>query len=282
MATEAPPEIAEADLRSIAAQLDAGDLDAHSEVEITPEATPGQDKAKPEGSVSSEGEKEVTQESQEPSTPAEPDKDLDYRSEYEKLKKDYERQDRSWKRLNEEKEALAKLKATVRPDETRIAGDQFSAEEYEAFADKALKEGGSEAYSVAQQAMARAKQIRQQRFTESWQSQIREAMDEDPELADANGDLARTVNEILRTPDWHSFKTAVKLAKARKLESSVPGLMGEIEQHKKEIERLNKAMEVGGTTGLPKRDTPKRFEEMGLEEQSAYLRRRAGEVDDSF
>lgn len=281
MTQQEQPEITDAELRDIAAQLDAGELSPDSEVEITSASTADQEQTKPEGSVSPEAKTEVTQEGQEQST-SEPAKELDYKSEYERLKKDYERQDRSWKRLNEEKEALAKLKATARPDETRIAGDQFSAEEYEQYAEKVIEEGGPEAVKIAKNAVTRARQIRQQAFAEKWQAQVKEAMDEDPELSDMGSELARTVNEVLRDPTWSSFKTAVKLAKARKLESSVPGLMGEIENYKKEIERLNKAMEIGGKATLNKKDAPKRFDDMDIKEQAAYLRRRAEEADDSY
>lgn len=280
MATETQPEITDQELRDIAAQLDAGSVSPEDEVELTPDATAGQDKKEAEGSVSPEAKTEVTQASQE-SSQQEPARDLDYKAEYERIKKDYERQDRSWKRLNEEKEALAKLKATTRVDETRIAGDQFSAEEYEMYAEKAIEEGGPDAVRTARQAMTRAKQIRQQAMMDRWQSSIKEAIDEDPDLADQESGLAKAVQEVLRDPSWGSFKQAVRLAKSKQLADSIPGLKGEIENYKKEIERLNKAMEVGGKPGLPKREGSKKFEEMDLKEQAAYLRRRAEEADDS-
>lgn len=272
----------DAALKALAAQADAEGWEGDTTVEPA-ESAPAQEKSTPKGSENQEGETEVTT-SQEQSQPekaqeAETQKEIDYRAEYERLKKENERQDRSWKRINEEKEALARVRATTRPDETRYSGDQFSAEEYESYANKLIKEGAP--YEQIEQAANKARSVRQESMKERFQKSMQDAIDEDPELATQESPLAKAVQEVFRDPDWGHFKSAVKLAKAKQLADSIPGLKGEIENYKKEIERLNKAMEVGGKPGLPKRETPKRFEDMDIKEMTEHIRRRAEEVDEN-
>ena len=280
MAEQEQPDNGDAALRALAAQADEAGADGDFVAEQA-ESAPAQEAQKgPEGSENLDGKTEVTP-SQEQSQPAETQQEIDYRTEYERLRKEQERKDRSWQKLNEEKEALAKLRADTRVNETRISGDQFSAEEYEAYAEKVIEEGGPDAVKVARQAMTKAKEIKQKFMQESWQKSINEAIAEEPSLADQESDLAREVNKVLQGGDWGSFKAAVKLAKATQLANSLPGLKGEIENYKKEIERLNKAMEVGGKPGLPKREAPKRFEDMSTEEMRAHIRSRATEADEN-
>ena len=289
MAENQEPGSSDDALRALAAQADAEGWSGEDTVESA-ESTPAQEQAKPEAPKEQEGTTEVTP-SQEQSQPTEPavetsaTKEIDFQAEYERLKKEQDRKERSWQRLNEEKDALAKLKATTRPNETRISGDQFSAEEYEAYAEKVIEEGGPDAVKVARQAMTRAKQIQQEAFKDRWQRSINEAIEEDPELGNQESGLAKAVRGLLADPNWANFKSAVKIAKSQQLADSIPGLKGEIETYKKEIERLNKAMEVGGKPGTHKRDAPKSFEAMlqsgSLDEAQAHLRRRAEEADEN-
>lgn len=288
MPTETQPELTRADLENIATQLDyeAAGLDVPSKVEQSSEATADQEKQKAPEVTQESGLEPAKTESKDGglTEPAkETQAEIDYKAEYERIKKEHERADRSWKRLNEEKEALAKLKATARPDETRIAGDQFSAEEYEQYAEKLVEEGNSQ---DAKKAMTRAKEIRQKAFVEQYQESVKEAIDDEPELADQASDLAKAVQGLLNDPSFggvpKGFKNAVRLVKAEKLAGSIPGLRGEIENYKKEIERLNKAMEIGGKAGLPKREGTKSLSDMSLTEHTAYLRQKAAEADDAY
>jgi hypothetical protein len=283
------PEITDADISKIAAQLDAEryGMDAPSEVE-QPDATTGQDEVKkPEGSENPEDNqdqaeepgKEPAEESDKEETQAE----IDYRAEYERLKKEQERKDRSWQKLNEEKEALAKLKATTRVNETRVSDDQFSAEDYEQYAEKLVNEGDGDG---ARKAMTRAKEIRQKAFVEQFQQTVNEAIEEEPELADRESDIAKAVQSLLNDPSFggvpRGFKNAVRLAKAEKMVGSIPGLKAEIDKLNKEIQRQNSLLEVGGGNKAHKRTTEKRFEDMDLKEAGEYIRRKGREADEAY
>jgi hypothetical protein len=280
------PEITDADISKIAEQLDLEryGMDAPSEVD-KPEATTGQDEVKPAKETSKDNEdqakepgKEPDEESEEEETQAE----IDYRAEYEKIKKEQERKDRSWQKLNEEKEALAKLKATTRANETRVSDDQFSAEEYESYAQRLFDEGDGEG---AKKAMTRAREIRQKAFVEQFNQTVNEAIEEDPELADRESDIAKAVQSLLTDPSFggvpRGFKNAVRLAKAEKMVGSIPGLKAEIDKLNKEIQRQNGLLEVGGGNKAHKRTTEKKFEEMNLEEAGEYLRRKSREADEA-
>lgn len=286
----------EADLLALAMKADAGKIDANEPI-ANPEPAPQADKPesdKPEAKAKGEPEQKV-----EPEKGPEPKPEDE--SKYAKAQKERERQDRSWKKLEEEKAALraerekleeerkqtqeVKAKATVYRD-----SHGYSADDYEAFAKT------SEDAELAERAKAKAAALRKEEgdtkanasreeFTKGWQENLNKVLEADPDLKDENSEAGKALRAVLKerpcfstTPD--GIKHAAEFAKLQRQSGLVSGLQKENQTLKTEIERLNKLTGITGS-GPTKKPEIKSFDDMTAAEREAELTRMAKEADQS-
>lgn len=300
-------ELSESQLADMAAQLDAGGEVSLPEAAQSPEATPAPDAANIEKKDGEEPPKETEPSAQDkgPGTEAakQPDKKTDNppdkpESEYLKAKKEQERRDRSWQKLEEEKAQLRKEReeleaARQKTDKAAQPRDDtgYSADDYDGAAKQFDAAGETE---MAAKARAKAQELRQSAqtrqseaqvndFRQKWTETVNKVLDEKPELKDMNTPLAKKVQEALKanphfsaTPD--GFRRLVEHVELQDKAASVPGLQAEVEKLTKEIDRLNKALSVGGS-GPAQRPGVKSFDDMTAVEREAELTRMAEEAD---
>ncbi len=224
-------------------------------------------------------------------------------SDFTKAKKESERRDRSWKKLQEEKaaldaerSALEKLRAeAAKPEPPKAAAAKdatgFTSAEYDAAAEDFEREGDLD---LARAARAKAQAVRAEEwrrnseqahheFSQSWEETCDALCKQKPELLDFQSPLSKTVTHLLgnepllsRIPD--GFAKAVDIATLRLEADSVPGLKSQIETLGKQLEAANARLSIGG--GNPAKPPAERsFRQLGSEEQERELRRMANEYD---
>lgn len=232
-------------------------------------------------------------------------------SAYTKATKEKARRDDSWKAINAEKERLAAERAHLDQERSRqsqaqqatearrsAAPAQYTAEEYEGAARKLDSEGN---YELADQARAEAARMRstpsapeqqtqqaqpvdQQQFLGAWQANLAMLQQSEPDLQNPASDLHKATSEALQKYPLLSkypsgIRDAVEAAKVTLQARRVPALEKELAAKKAELERLNKTNSLrGGPPGMPPGQA-KRFEDMSLEEATAYAQRMAAESD---
>lgn len=280
------------DLLAAAMKADAG--------EINPEEVPAVE-AKPESdSPTDDATKEPAKTQEAAKEPAkEPETKPEDESRYTKAKKEQERQDRSWKKLEEEKAALRAEKEAIekaKQDTEKAKANAevfrddhgYSAEDYEAFAKS------SEDPDLAERAKLKAAELRgresatkqnaaRDQFVSEWGKNLKEAIDQNPDLKDENSDMGKELKKVLAerpvfsmAPD--GIKHAVEFVKLQRQSGLVSGLETENKALKEEIARLNKLTGLGGG-GPAKKPAAKSQDDMTPAEREADLIRQAEELD---
>jgi hypothetical protein len=220
-------------------------------------------------------------------------------SKYAKARKEEERRDRSWKKLEEEKAALRAEKEQYEQDRSQIATEKakakeyrdpngYTAEDYEKFAketdDPSLAE---EASKRAEKLRGEASEIRnkvaQDEFIKGWKDNLEYLLEKDPELKNEESNIGRDLKRILAerpvfstSPD--GIKHAYEFAKAMQSASLVSGLKDQLNKLTAENERLNKLTAVSGS-GPSQKVSPRTLLEMSSSEQDRTLERLAAEAD---
>lgn len=297
--TQTGTETSETDLLTLAMKADAGEISADEPLEgATSQASeppPAEASAEPKPDDTPAEEK--TPEAADPAT--EPGTKPEGESNYAKARKELERQDRSWKKLEEEKvqlraerDRLERERLEVESGKARASvyrDDQgYSAADYEAFArqtddaDLAAKARDRAGALRGEETRARA-QAAHQEFAQGWKKHLDEAVSEHAELKDESSPLGRALQSVLRERPVFStlpdgIKHAVVFAKAQSQAGLVPGLEAKVKQLETEIARLNKLTAIPGSAPSQKPGI-KSFEDMSATEQDAELERMAAEAD---
>lgn len=213
--------------------------------------------------------------------------------------KERERQDRSWKKLEEDKEALRREKEEIAKAKEEVSSQKakasvyrdangYSAEDYEAFANSAddpelSKKARERAEALRKEETESKQRTSQDEFVKGWQKNLEEVLDSDPDLKDQESEAGKALAKLLReipifsmAPD--GIKHAAAFAKAQREASSVPGFKAEIQRLTTEIERLNKLTAPGGG-GPNAKPSTKSLDEMSEGDRLAALQRIAAEAD---
>lgn len=236
----------------------------------------------------------------------------------EKAKKEAERRDRSWKKLEEEKakflrekaefEAAKLAAAPAAPQHEQnpatnpnVLADQFEnlARNFEAAGDfdkadearekaKALRQIQTQAPANAGGAMPQRNVADNPQFKVAWQANLERALNDYPEMKDVNSEFGKTVQALLRAPDSASYFSgrpdgvyvAAQLANMKMTALRVPALEKEISALKEENKKLRQGMSIPESGATDRSGETRSFGSMSLEEQKNYLRRQA-EMEDA-
>lgn len=312
------PDFTDADLSHMAASLDAqGGLGAPATAHTTEaprsrDAAPGPDSSTAAGENAAASDvsagadashtTEVRSDGTEPVGMAGDEPAGEPRTKY---ARERERRDRSWKALQQEKEAFHRERDAFERERSQYLSHSrqasqpaeqkdelgYTASEYERAAEQFRRDGDAQRAAMAAQRAQIARgndahvlgQSRQREFLDHWHGHVRELLDARPELRDEAHGLSKAVQTLLRDEPLFShlpdgFRRAVELAELRLQAGSVPSLKTEVERLKKEIDRLNGDRQPGssGPTSQPR---PKAFDQLSPAEQDAELRRIAAEAD---
>jgi hypothetical protein len=220
-------------------------------------------------------------------------------SKYAKARKEQERQDRSWKKLEEEKASLRSEREKFDRERQQITQEKakakeyrdstgYTAEDYEKFAretdDPSLAEEASKrADALRSEASEARNKVAQEDFAKGWQENLNALLSQDPELHNRESDIGKELSKVLAerplfsaTPD--GIRHAYEFAKARQSASLVSGLKDEVSKLKQENERLNKLTGLSAS-GPNQKPSPKTFSEMTSKDQERFLERAAAEAD---
>jgi len=282
----------EIERESIMAQLNAQDGDAvPAQESVTPE---GADHAAPtEEEVPAKVEGEEEPETEKKEVEGKPDREA----------KEEARKEKSWAEINRRKAEIDARAKTVADREAEIerlraeaaekaaTAGQFSADDFDAAAKRFEAEGDD---SMAEQARARANQIRQDvaaqkqkserlRLENEWKTSVAKAKEDHPELNDPTSPLAKTVAEVFKNrPVMTTYpggvQDAVAVAQLKLKADNVESLQKELDALRAKAEAQEKKLQPGGSTpSVP--GTIKSFESLSMDEQGKYLAKLAKEAD---
>ena len=229
-------------------------------------------------------------------------------SKYEAAK---QRQDKTWQKINEEKAQLQRDREQLAREREEVARQRqpakaepvkdasgYTADEYEAVAEKAIEDGEPD---LAKAAYAKAKELRQQeaaqasgapgkaqqeRFASEWKADMEGHLKADPELLKVDSPIAKQLTALFKEEPWLNhipggFSKALGVAKLQLQAGKAQGLEVELGKAKAEIARLTKLTSInGGGPAAPSRT--KTFDEMSESEMEATLRRTAQTADNSL
>lgn len=286
-------EPTEGEMLAAAMKADAGELpEVESEAKPSTES-PTVEPAKEVKPVETQEKPKVEESAKEPETK------LEDESKYSKARKEQERQDRSWKKLEEEKAALRAEKEAIEAAKKEVETVKvkvkafrdehgYTAEDYDSFAKNA------EDVDLAERARNKAVELRKKEeetkanssrdeFVAEWNKSLAEVLEEHPDLKDETSDMGKELKKVLAERKVFSFapdgiKHAVEFVKLQRQSGLVSGLETENATLKKEIERLNKLTGISGS-GPTQRPSSKSFDDMTSTEQAAHLKRQAEEFD---
>lgn len=239
-------------------------------------------------------------------------------SNYNRAKKDQERQDRSWKALEAEKERVRAREAELARQAQELERSRqapnpnnqprFSSQHlmkavqtFEAEARKALQEGdpeeaakqldlASKARTEAQRSyQAEVRQAQEQQATEfgkQWQADTEGLIKDNPELANPQSKDGQELIAMLQQEPYLGFlpdgaRKAWTVITLRREAAEASGLRDKLAKAEKEIERLNSLVSPQGGRGTGTHAGAKKFNDLNEAEQKAYLERRAREADDA-
>jgi hypothetical protein len=308
------PDFTDADLSQMAASLDAqGGLEAPAsadpaEVPQSRDAASGPDPSSAAGGneaasdVSAGADGSKTTEVKSDGTESVEEAQGAARTKY---ARERERRDRSWKALQQEKEAFHRERDAFQQERSQFLSHSrqvsqpaehkdelgYTASEYERAAEQFHRDGDAQRAALAAQRAHRVRendaqvlgQSRQREFLDGWHGHVQELLEARPELKDETHGLSKAVQALLRDEPLFShlpdgFRRAVELADLRLQAGSVPSLKTEVEKLRKEIDRLNGDRQPGssGPTSQPR---AKAFDQLSPAEQDVELRRIAAEAD---
>jgi hypothetical protein len=287
----------DADLDQLNAQLselEAADAALEPKASLTEE---GKQQAASDSSANSGEQAAIAaQETKAEGGPAKPPTtDQDKEPAKSKYAREVERQDRSWKAINERKAELDRREAEVakRDGELRqmaaqAAAPKFTAEQYAQAADKFEADGK---YDLAEAARAKAAELRsnppaeataraaqeQARLQEGLDASWRRVKEEMPEALDKSGPLNAALIEFIKAePDAlrhpNGPHLAAQFVKAQLLAKEAGALKAEAEGLRAKVKELEARTTVP-SGGLAKVPEPKGFNQMTLKEQERELER---------
>ena len=209
----------------------------------------------------------------------------------------------SWKKLEAEKAAVRAKQAELEKklEESERASDpttpanpdklrQYAREWENEGRDDLAKAARQQADLLEQKAKINAEKQEkaQKEFSETWASNVRRMIEENPDLKDEESDFAKRVVGILKSEDMelrklinsspNGFAYATQIAKMQKAAEDSEVLRTELESLKKENADLRKktSLSASGSQTPAKR---KSFDEMSYQEQEEFLRRNASDAD---
>lgn len=209
----------------------------------------------------------------------------------------------SWKKLEAEKAAVRAKQAELEKklEESERANDpttpanpdklrQYAKEWENEGRDDLARAARQQADLLEQKAKINAEKTEkaQKEFNETWASNVRRMIEENPDLKDEESDFAKRVVGILKSEDMelrklinaspNGFAYATQIAKMQKAAEDSEVLRTELESLKKENADLRKktSLSASGSQTPAKR---KSFEEMSYQEQEEFLRRNASDSD---
>lgn len=224
-----------------------------------------------------------------------------------KYQRERERQEQSWKKLEEEKRQVREEKQRLEAEKQRLEQErqnakprgpkELTADNLEQLAKVYEQEGdldkAKRAKELAVEKRAEEKrQAEQERQTAlethkaKWVQESEAVSKEMPELKNPESPLSKEVLGLLRNPEYATllarhpsgFRYAAEIGQLRLAAASVPELQKKVAEQKAEIERLTKLTAVGGTP-LSARGAAKSFDEMSEAEQRTEIERMAMEQD---
>jgi len=309
-----PENITEEQLRAMAAEADGIPFKASSKANPEPEvAAQDSQEASENNQPEAKGEEKDSDESA-PKAEEKADSKPEERKASEASEVRQEKLDRSareqirlsesWKRLEAEKAQVRALQAELenirqeaqrasdplsptKPDELRQFARKWDDEGRDDLAKAARQQADILERKIKDQAEHQEKSVRE--FRETWDSNVRRAVSENPELQDPSSDLAQKVQYILNNDDpevrrlihgsANGIIYASQIAKMMEAAEASEALRSEVENLRKENTELRKKTSL--SAGSTAKASPKRksFEEMSYQEQEEFLRRSASDSD---
>ena len=272
--------------------------------EAEPQQTQPPDVGDPEQTpVSSETEPKQQQPQQRPRDPAtgkfqKPDTD------YSRAQKEAERRDRSWQRLQAEKEQFRQVTAQWEEqqrmsqlEQTRkqyqpLKKDGLTAREYAEGAAVFERDGDFEnaykasrvAQEMFQAEQGRAQQMQGVEAEYQWRAQMQEAIRHEPKIGDPDSPISQHLERIIKQNPWlynvpQGFYRAAEVADMLTKMGSLSELQDENEQLRAQLEKYQrKSQPARGGVASP-RYGEKDFDDMDLNEQEAHLKAMTAEAD---
>ena len=313
-------EVTELDMLKLAAAADAGletvpkdepkvetktEVTSSGDTEQKPapaeEAETNKRGASDEVPASKEKSKEASSLTEQPSennseSASEQKKPTRYEKAKSRLEKEWDDVREEKARLKSERESIEQAKAqretSQSGSETQKTGNRrFSAEDYREAAKSYRDEGRDDLAKLAEQKSTeievedqKQQQVKiQGELKASWDKNLQDEVDSNPDLKDSSTPLYKAVSEMLQT---HAIlrnypagiKDAVGIAKVKLQAETASELRKKVAEYESELAQLRKATTPGSgqPTGPAK---TKAFHELSLNEQESELMRMAGEVD---
>lgn len=223
-----------------------------------------------------------------------------------KERKDKERLDKNWKRMQEREKAARDLmdeaireKAELAKKERQVLVKTKPADLMEA---KATNPDGSQGYTVKQyqdaakalreegnvelalEAETKARETYTEAFKKIWMANLETLTEDYPDLSDNKKPLTMKCNEILNSlpflktlPDGCVY--ALRIAQGDTSKSMISELKAENTKLKKEVEKLNYSTRLTGSGPAHYSGGDKEFESMSKKDQKAHLRHLAHQAD---
>jgi hypothetical protein len=312
-------EVTELDMLKLAAAADAGletipkdepkeetetEVSSSGDNEQKPAPADKAEKTKLEASdeVSSAEEKSkedksslTTQSSEDKSESASEKKPTRYEKAKSRLEKEWEDVRAEKARIKAEREQIEAERARKTSDsnqgETKSGSRKFSAEDYREAAKSYRDEGRDDLAKLAEQKSVeiesedqKEQQAKiQNELKASWDKNLQDEVDSNPDLKDSSTPLYKAVSEMLQN---HAIlrnypagiKDAVGIAKVKLQAESASDLSKKVAEYEKELSQLRKA--TTPASGQPKGPAKiKAFHELTLDEQERELMKMASEVD---
>ena len=312
-------EVTELDMLKLAAAADAGletipkdepkeetetEVSSSGDNEQQPAPADKAEKTKLETSddVSSAEEKSkedksslTTQSSEDKSESASEKKPTRYEKAKSRLEKEWEDVRAEKARIKAEREQIEAERARKTSDsnqgETKSGSRKFSAEDYREAAKSYRDEGRDDLAKLAEQKSVeiesedqKEQQAKiQNELKASWDKNLQDEVDSNPDLKDSSTPLYKAVSEMLQN---HAIlrnypagiKDAVGIAKVKLQAESASDLSKKVAEYEKELSQLRKA--TTPASGQPKGPAKtKAFHELTLDEQERELMKMASEVD---
>ncbi len=199
-------------------------------------------------------------------------------------------------RLKSERESIEQAKAQRETSQSgseaqKTGNRRFSAEDYREAAKSYRDEGRDDLAKLAEQKSTeievedqKQQQVKiQGELKASWDKNLQDEVDSNPDLKDSSTPLYKAVSEMLQT---HAIlrnypagiKDAVGIAKVKLQAETASELQKKVAEYESELAQLRKATTPGSgqPTGPAK---TKAFHELSLDEQERELMKMAGEVD---
>lgn len=283
---------AEALKASLEADFSAFKQDVSGETAHDPEPTPAAEATEevPDGQSDTPAEDATPEAGTEPAEDEVPKETAPQTKE----QKEKARQENTWKKINEEKEALKREREEVQRIREEAEAEKgkkaqefiespeplkdergFTAADYEGIADKWQEngEGTAEQIKAARAHAGIMRQKEQQAFADAQQQAVNQVVRENPELKDIASPLNIKLREMLdkgskakRNPYAHpmGLAQAVQDAKLHLKADSVPALETRVQELTAEIQRLTKLSTPAKGTAVRQQASPKTDTREGL------------------